>query len=49
VLVHARALLTSSPEGACGHIDCDVRRPGRISDEAGKSWISPESTIRIHP
>jgi O-methyltransferase involved in polyketide biosynthesis len=35
VLVHARALLTSGPEGACGYIDCDVRDPGRILDEAG--------------
>jgi hypothetical protein len=34
VLVHARALLASGPEGACGYIDCDVRDPGRILDEA---------------
>ena len=36
VLVHARALLTSGPEGTCGYIDCDVRDPGRILDEAGE-------------
>jgi hypothetical protein len=36
VLSHARALLASSPEGACAYIDCDVRDPGRILDEAGK-------------
>jgi len=35
VLVHARALLASGPEGACGYIECDVRDPGRILDEAG--------------
>ena len=34
VLVHARVLLTSSPGGACGYIDCDVRDSGRILDEA---------------
>jgi hypothetical protein len=36
VLVHARALLASGPEGACGYIECDVRDPGLILDEAGK-------------
>jgi SAM-dependent methyltransferase len=36
VLTHARALLASGPEGACGYIDCDVRDPGRILDEAGE-------------
>jgi hypothetical protein len=30
VLVHARALLTSSPAGACDYIDADVRDPGKI-------------------
>ncbi|MER7168180.1 SAM-dependent methyltransferase [Micromonospora sp. NPDC000207] len=30
VLVHARALLTSSPEGATAYLDADVHRPGRI-------------------
>ena len=30
VLVHARALLTSTPEGACDYIDADVREPGKI-------------------
>jgi hypothetical protein len=34
VLVHARALLTSGPQGACGYIDCDVRDTGRILAEA---------------
>jgi O-methyltransferase involved in polyketide biosynthesis len=34
VLVHARALLTSDPKGACGYVDCDVRDPDRILGEA---------------
>jgi O-methyltransferase involved in polyketide biosynthesis len=37
VLVHARALLTSTPEGACDYIDADVRRPGRILQEAART------------
>jgi hypothetical protein len=34
VLVHARALLTSTPEGACAYIDADLRDPDRILDQA---------------
>jgi O-methyltransferase involved in polyketide biosynthesis len=34
VLVHARALLTSRPEGACAYIDADVRDPGAILELA---------------
>src|SRR5262249_34945665 len=30
VLVHARALLTSTPEGVCDYIDADVRDPDKI-------------------
>jgi O-methyltransferase involved in polyketide biosynthesis len=30
VLVHARALLTSSAQGACDYVDADVRDPDRI-------------------
>jgi len=30
VLVHARVLLTSRPEGACAYVDADVRDPGTI-------------------
>jgi hypothetical protein len=37
VLVHARALLTSSPEGACDYIDGDVRDPGKILAEAART------------
>jgi hypothetical protein len=34
VLAHARALLTSSPEGACEYIDADIRDPAAILDTA---------------
>ena len=34
VLLHARALLTSKPEGACAYIDGDVRDPGTILAQA---------------
>jgi len=37
VLVHARALLTSSPEGACDYIDADVRDPGSIVQQAART------------
>ena len=30
VLAHARALLTSSPEGACDYLDADIRNPAAI-------------------
>jgi hypothetical protein len=36
VLAHARALLTFTPEGGSGYIDCDVRDPGRILERAGE-------------
>jgi hypothetical protein len=34
VLAHARALLTSSPEGATDYIDADLRNTGEILDQA---------------
>jgi O-methyltransferase involved in polyketide biosynthesis len=34
VLTHARALLTSSPEGACDYIDADLRQPDVILNMA---------------
>ena len=34
VLVHAQALLTSSPEGACDYIDADLREPDNILGKA---------------
>ncbi|MGI5163261.1 SAM-dependent methyltransferase [Spirillospora sp. CA-253888] len=37
VLVHARALLTSTPEGATDYIDADLRDPGAILEQAAKT------------
>jgi hypothetical protein len=37
VLTHARALLTSSPEGATAYIDADLRDPARILEEAART------------
>src|SRR4051812_37332671 len=37
VLVHARALLASTPEGDCAYVDADVRTPQRILQEAAKT------------
>jgi S-adenosyl methyltransferase len=37
VLVHAQALLTSSPEGACDYIDADLREPDKILAEAART------------
>ncbi|MFI0484031.1 SAM-dependent methyltransferase [Actinomadura sp. 9N215] len=37
VLVHARALLTSRPEGATDYVECDVRDPDRILAEAART------------
>jgi O-methyltransferase involved in polyketide biosynthesis len=34
VLVHARALLTSGPDGACAYIDADVRDPDAVLEAA---------------
>jgi hypothetical protein len=34
VLAHARALLKSSPQGACAYLDADLRDPGTILDAA---------------
>jgi hypothetical protein len=37
VLTHARALLTSSPEGATDYIDADLRDPDKILPEAART------------
>ena len=37
VLVHARALLTSTPEGATDYLDADIREPDRILDAAART------------
>ena len=40
VLLHARALLASSPEGATAYIDADLRDTGMILAQAPGSWTS---------
>jgi hypothetical protein len=37
VLIHARALLTSNPEGATAYIDADLRDPDKILREAAET------------
>ena len=37
VLSHARALLTSSPEGVCDYVDGDLREPDKILSEAART------------
>jgi hypothetical protein len=37
VLAHARALLTSTPEGATAYIDADLHRPETILEQAGRT------------
>ena len=37
VLAHARALLTSSPEGRCDYIDADIRDPEKILNTAAEA------------
>ena len=37
VLTHARALLTSTPEGATAYIDADLRDPEKIVQEAART------------
>jgi hypothetical protein len=37
VISHARALLASSPEGACAYVDADLRDPQRILRQAAQT------------
>jgi O-methyltransferase involved in polyketide biosynthesis len=37
VLTHARALLTSTPQGACGYVDADLREPETIVAQAART------------
>jgi S-adenosyl methyltransferase len=41
VLTHARALLTSTPEGATAYVDADLYDPDTILREAAGRWTSP--------
>jgi hypothetical protein len=49
VLSHARALLTSSTEGATSYIDADAREPGKIVEEARETldFHQPVAVILI--
>ena len=37
VLAHARALLTSTPEGACAYLDADLKDTGKILEAAART------------
>jgi len=37
VLTHARALLTSTPQGACDYVDADLREPGTLLAQAAQT------------
>jgi hypothetical protein len=39
VLVHARTLLTSNPEGATDYLDADLREPDKILDAASRTLV----------
>jgi hypothetical protein len=47
VLAHARALLTSTPQGACHYVDADLREPGTILTEAARTldFAQPAAVI----
>jgi S-adenosyl methyltransferase len=49
VLNHARALLTSSPEGATAYIDADLRDAGPILERAfaGLDLVEP-GLVQVH-
>ena len=51
VLAHARALLTSSPEGATAYIDADVREPKQILGNAAVRetlrWSEPVALLLV--
>ncbi|MGQ0774209.1 MAG: SAM-dependent methyltransferase [Pseudonocardiales bacterium] len=47
VLAHARALLTSTPEGATHYVDADIREPDKILEAAAKTldFTQPSTLI----
>jgi len=49
VLAHARALLTSTPQGACDYIDGDLRDPGDILTQAARTldFAQPVSLLLL--
>jgi len=46
VLAHARALLTSSPEGATNYVDADLSDPGKVLREAAK-WLDLTQPVAL--
>lgn len=49
VLAHARALLTSLPQGVCDHVDADLRDPQKILREAARTldFTRPTAVILV--
>ena len=49
VLVHATALLSSSPEGACAFVNADLREPGKILARAAEtlSFGQPVAVVTL--
>jgi hypothetical protein len=49
VLAHARALLTSSPEGRCAYIDADIREPEKILNTAAEvlDFTAPVAVVLV--
>jgi hypothetical protein len=49
VMVHARALLTSKPEGCCDYVDADLRDPARIVAEASRTldFTQPTAVLLV--
>jgi S-adenosyl methyltransferase len=46
VLTHARALLTSSPEGTTSYVDADMGDPGKVLQEAAK-WLDLTQPVAL--
>jgi S-adenosyl methyltransferase len=49
VLVHARALLTSAPQGVCDYLDADVREPEKILVEAARTLDFSQPIVLVMP
>jgi S-adenosyl methyltransferase len=49
VLAHARALLTSAPEGSCDYLDADLRDPQAILRDAGRTldFTQPAAVLLV--
>jgi hypothetical protein len=46
VLTHARALLTSSPEGSTHYVDANMADPGKVLQEAGQ-WLDLTQPVAL--